>query len=396
MAVAVGAMVLIAGDGATIARPMATPPGGMADAGGTPPPVPAAVAAAPVALLVDMSSGRTLYARDADRRFLPASVTKVMTAYTAFDLLSQGRLRADQPIAVSDSAWAAWHAKGSRMFLARGSRPTVDQLLMGIATVSANDGCIVLAEGAAGSVAGWVALMNAEARRLGMTGSHFGTPNGWMDKGNTYYTARDLATLAEAMIARYPQYYHRYIGHKWLTWNGITQPNHDPVIGIVAGADGIKTGFTDEARYTYVGSAERGGRRLVMVLAAVPTAPERARAARALLEWGFDAWNAWPLFAAGDIVGQAEVQQGSAATVGLVAPRPYFLTMAPGEAQPVSLHVIYEGPMRAPITRGAHVADLEIRIGSAAPVRMPLVAASDVARGDAFDRLRAGLTELLR
>ena len=242
--------------------------------------------AAPVALLVDLGSGRTLFARNADQRFLPASVTKVMTAYTAFDLLSQGRLKPDQLLTVSDDAWQAWHAKGSRMFLARASQVSVDNLLMGITTVSANDGCIVLAEGAAGSVDNWVALMNAEARKLGMTGSHFGTPNGWMDGGNTYYTAHDLALLANAMITRFPAYYHRYIGHKQLTWNGITQANHDPTLGIVPGADGIKTGFTNEAHYTFVGSAERGGRRLVVVLAAVPTAPERARAARALLGMG--------------------------------------------------------------------------------------------------------------
>lgn len=347
--------------------------------------------AAPVALLVDLSSGRTLFARDPDRPFLPASVTKVMTAYTAFDLLAQGKLKPGQMMTVSDNAWNEWHAKGSRMFLARASQVSVDDLLMGITTVSANDGCIVLAEGAAGSVAGWVALMNGEARKLGMTGSHFGTPNGWMDNGNTYYTAHDLARLADAMLTRFPAYYHRYIGHKSLRWNNITQFNHDPTLGIVPGADGIKTGWTNEAHYTFLGSAERGGRRLVMILAGVPTAPERARAAHALMEWGFNAFDSWPLFRAGDRVGTADVQQGAQASVGLMAPRAYFATLPKGETAPVSLHVKYDGPLVAPIVKGTPIARLEIRIGGEPPGEVPLLASNDVPRGTALDRLRSGL-----
>ena len=351
---------------------------------------------APVALLLDMSSGKTLFARNPDQRFLPASVTKVMTAYTAFDLLSQGRLRPDQMMTVSDGAWKEWHAKGSRMFLGRAARVSVDDLLMGITTVSANDGCIVLAEGAAGSIDGWVALMNGEARKLGMTGSHFGTPNGWMDNGNTYYTAHDLAKLADAMLTRFPSYYHRYIGHKSLRWNNITQFNHDPTLGIVPGADGIKTGWTNEAHYTFLGSAERGGRRLVMILAGVPTAPERARAARTLMEWGFNAFDSWPLFRAGDRVGAADVQQGALASVGLAAPRAYFATVSRGEVAPVSLHVKYDGPLVAPIVKGTPVAHLEIRIGSEPPTEVPLLATEDVPRGNAIDRLRSGLSALWR
>ncbi len=350
--------------------------------------------AAPVALLIDLSSGKTLFARNPDQPFLPASVTKVMTAYTAFDLLAQGKLRPGQMMTVSDPAWNEWHAKGSRMFLGRRAQVSVDDLLMGITTVSANDGCIVLAEGAAGSVAGWVALMNREARKLGMTGSHFGTPNGWMDKGNTYYTAHDLARLADAMLTRFPAYYHRYIGHKSLRWNNITQFNHDPTLGIVPGADGIKTGWTNEAHYTFLGSAERGERRLVMILAGVPTAPERARAARALMEWGFSAFDSWPLFHAGEPVGSAEVQQGRAASVGLVAPRAYFATLPKGQTAPVSLRVKYDGPLVAPITRGTPVAELEIRIGSEPPSQVPLLAADDVPKGNIVDRLRAGLAGL--
>ena len=349
------------------------------------PPLPPAVDAVPEALLVDLGSGRTLYARDPDRRFVPASVTKTMTAYLAFDLLAHGKLRPDQIFTESDDAYRQWHATGSRMFLNRGQSVTVDQLLTGIMTVSANDGCIVLAEGAAGSVDKWVAMMNAEARSLGMTGSHFGTPNGWMDGGNTYYTPRDLVKLADAMITRYPAYYRRYVGQAGMTFNGITQPNHDPILG-VPGADGIKTGWTDEAHYTFLGSAMRGGRRLVMVLAGVPTAPQRARAARALIEWGFAAWDTHPLLAAGVPVGTVAVDGGLASEVPVVTPRAYSVTVPKGARPQVTMHFIPRGALVAPVARGQEVGDLEVRVAGEAPYRVPLVAGASVAQGNMMQR----------
>jgi len=357
-------------------------------------PPPPAVAAVPEALLVDLNSGRTLYARDPDRRFLPASVTKVMTAFLAFDLMAHGRLRPDQRFRMSDDAWHHWHATGSRMFLNRGQVVSVDQLLAGIMTVSANDGCIVLAEGAAGSVDKWVAMMNAEARALGMTGSHFGTPNGWMDGGNTYYTPRDLVTLAEAMITRYPAYYHRYVGQRAMTFNGITQPNHDPILD-VPGADGIKTGFTGEAHYTFLGSAMRGGRRLVMVLAGVLTAPQRARAAHALVEWGFAAWDTHPLLAADVPVGSVAVEGGMATQVPVVTPRAYGVTVPRGGRPQVALHFVPRGALVAPVARGQEVGDLEVRVAGEAPYHVPLVAGADVARGNIMLRLLAWLKAVL-
>ncbi len=157
----------------------------------------------PIALLADLGSGQILDARDPDRRFVPASVTKVMTTFLAFELIGEGKLNPGQVFTVSHDAFREWARKGSSMYLADGQRVTVDQLLHGITTVSANDGCVVLAMGAAGSVDKWVALMNAKAREIGMTDSHFGTPNGWMDDGRTYVSARDLFRLSRAMIARH-------------------------------------------------------------------------------------------------------------------------------------------------------------------------------------------------
>ena len=228
---------------------------------------PEGAAAIPVALLVDLGSGRTLYARKPDQRFLPASMTKAMTAYTAFGLIGRGKLSAEQSFTASEATARQWRGQGTSLFLTAGSSTPADVLLRGITTVSANDAAIVLAEGYAGSVPAWTALMNAEARELGMINSYFATPNGWPDAGATYVSARDLVTLGGAMVGRYPELYHRYFGQKQLTWNGRTQLNKDPVTGIVAGADGIKTGHTAEAGYNFLGSAERDGRRLVMVVA---------------------------------------------------------------------------------------------------------------------------------
>ncbi|MEP7221166.1 MAG: D-alanyl-D-alanine carboxypeptidase family protein [Novosphingobium sp.] len=360
--------------------------------------VPPSLARVPIALLMDLSSGQVLYAKDENRRFVPASITKVMTLYLAFELLHKQHLKPDQHMQMSEEAFKKWHNVGSTMFLDRTMNPTVDDLLLGIANVSANDACVVLAEGAGGSVANWTAMMNAQARRLGMKDSHFSTPNGWMDEGQTYVTAHDLATLASAMIAAHPDKYHRYIGHETMTWNGITQANHDPILGRLPGADGIKTGFTNQAGYGYLGSAIRDGRRLIMVVAGVDLARDRATAARDLMEWGFAAFASKPLFAAGAKVGEARVQGGQQRMVSLVTPSGFGATIAGNSDKnghvPISLRVVYDGPLEAPIEKGSIVAALEVRVGNAPPSRVPLLAGESVGRADWLARLRNGLLGL--
>ncbi|QGN53343.1 D-alanyl-D-alanine carboxypeptidase family protein [Novosphingobium sp. Gsoil 351] len=356
---------------------------------------PAISLAAPLAYMVDLGSGRVLFEREARRRFIPASLTKIMTAYVAFELMQAGRVQPNQRFAMSDAAFRQWHQVGSTMFLGRGQVVSVDELLQAIMTVSANDGCIVLAEGASGSVAGFVALMNAEARKLGMTDSHFGSPNGWPDQGATYTTARDLAILTQAMLTRHPGYYSRYVGHPEMTFNGIRQDNHVPLFGRVPGADGVKTGFTNEAGYGLVGSAVRDGRRLVMVVGGYDRAWQRARESRAMLEWGFSAWKIRRLFAAGATVGEAQVQGGAARHVALTAPMPYYLTYPAGAAPPaVKLTLRYDGPLRAPIRKGAQVAMLRVGTPGEAPRDLPLMAGASTGVAGPMARLRNGLLGL--
>ncbi len=355
---------------------------------------PASLDPVPVALLVDLGSGQTLYAKQPDRRFVPASITKVMTLYVAFELIKRGQLDPATNFRMSEDAWKHWRGVGSTMFLDRDHDVSVHDLLMGIANVSANDGCIVLGEGAAGSVSNWIALMNAEARRLGMKDSHFGTPNGWMDDGQTYVSARDLAALATAILTRHGDLYRQYIGRKTSTWNGITQRNHDPILGKLEGADGIKTGFTNQAGYGFLGSAIRGGRRLIMVVAGVDRPKDRAKAASDLMDWGFAAFDSRPLFSAGTPVGEARVQSGAASAVPLVTPVDYTASSARGTSEPVDLRIVYDGPLQAPVTKGAQVASLEIRVGKGEPHRLPLMAGADVAKAGPFRRLINGLRGL--
>ncbi len=356
---------------------------------------PVEVDAVPIALLVDLSSGQVLYSKQADRRFLPASITKVMTLYTAFEMVGRNQLNTSQTMRMSAGAFRQWHRVGSTMFLDQAASPTVNDLLLGIANISANDACVVLAEGAAGSVPTWVALMNAEARHLGMKDSHFGTPNGWMDDGETFVTAHDLALLAGAMIAEHPDLYHRYIGHETLTWNGITQANHDPILGKLVGADGIKTGFTNQAGYGFLGSAERNGRRLVMVIAGADRSRDRAKAAQALMDWGFAAFASKPLFKPGQSIGEAKVQGGAARHVSLVTPTGFAASVPKDADGPASLKIVYDGPLEAPIAKGSMVASLEIRIGNGEPHRVPLIAGEEVGKANLFERLRNGLMGLV-
>lgn len=350
---------------------------------------------APIALLVDVGSGRVLYARDAHRRFVPASITKIMTSYVAFDLLTKGKLRLDQRIPVRPETFRKWKHVGSTMFIPAEGQPTVAELLEGIVTVSANDACVVLAEGATGSVPAFTALMNAAAADLGMHDSHFNTPNGWMDQGQTYVSAADLATLSSALMTRFPELYRKFYGHSQMTWNGITQPNHNPLYGHTAGADGVKTGFTNEAGYGFVGSAERKGRRLVMVLGGYDRPNDRARQSREFIEWGFAAWQAHPLFAKGALVGQAEVQGGVDRTVPLVAPRSLSVTSPNGSAPRYTLSIRYNGPLKAPIATGETVASLIVRVPGEPAHALPLVAGAAVPRGGLTSRMRNGALRIM-
>ncbi len=234
---------------------------------------PAYDSSAPIAYMIDLSSGRVLYDRQGEKQIPPASMAKMMTAHVAFRLIQQGKLKLDQSFTMRPETWKKWHSQGSTMFLAVNEPVSVENLLHGIVTLSGNDACVVLAEGIAGTEESFVDLMNAEARRLGLTGSRFGNSNGWPDEGRTVVTARDLAKLAAATISETPDLYKQFYATTSFRWgktmggDDISQANRNPILGKIAGADGLKTGHTEEAGYGFTGSAIQNGRRLVMVVA---------------------------------------------------------------------------------------------------------------------------------
>jgi D-alanyl-D-alanine carboxypeptidase (penicillin-binding protein 5/6) len=360
--------------------------------------------AAPVAYMVDLSSGAVLYAKDPDRRIPPASMAKMMTTHLAFRLIRQGELKLDKVCQVRPETWQRWHgpAAGSTMFLSPGEQVSVENLLHGIVTLSGNDASVVLAECVAGTEPAFAALMNQEAKRLGMADSNFGNTNGWPDEGVTYSTARDLARLAAATVQEAPDLYKAFYRKKDFTWGRtlgagapITQGNRNPLLGRVQGADGLKTGHTAEAGYGFTGSAEQGGRRIVMVVAGLSGFNQRIEESVRFMDWGFRAWKAQPLFAKGEKVGSARVQLGDSGEVALIAPRNLAVTLPTGvPASNIRVRIVYDGPVKAPFAAGQAIAQLVVSTPDTPPQAMPLVAAEAVGEAGFFGRIWAGLASL--
>ena len=357
---------------------------------------------APIAYLIDLSSGAELFAKNADQKMPPASMAKMMTAELAFHLIAQDKLSLDKTCTVRPETWRDWHSAGSTMFLAANEQVKISDLLHGIVTVSGNDASVVLGECIAGSEEGFVAQMNALAGQLGMSNSNFGNTTGWPDEGRTQVTARDLAALAKHSFQAHPELYREFYGQRSFTWGRtlgggepITQPNRNPLLGRIEGADGLKTGHTEEAGYGFTGSAEQNGRRLVMVVAGLPSWDARVEESARLMSWGFNAWNSKPLFKQGAEVGTADVQLGSDSSVPLVAPRDLAVTIPAGLAGEATVKIRYIGPLRAPIEQGQHVADLVVQTANTPPQTMPLVAGRAVEEAGFFTRAWIGLKQLL-
>ena len=359
---------------------------------------------APVAYLLDLSSGAVLLEKNADKRMPPASMAKMMTTNVAFELIDRGDLALNKMCTVRPETWQKWHGPqaGSTMFLSPNEQVSVENLLHGIVTLSGNDASIVLAECIAGTEEAFANVMNENAKRLGLTNSHFGNSNGWPDEGRTYVTARDLATLARAEVENHPKLYKQFYAQTSFTWGktlgsgaDITQANRNPLLGKVAGADGLKTGHTEEAGYGFTGSAEQNGRRLIMVIAGLDSFNQRISESVRLMQWGFNAWQSKPLFKAGTTVGSAKVQLGSESEVPLVAARDLSVTIPAGVLSKVgAMKIRYQGPIKAPIAKGQHVADLVVAMPDGEQV-MPLVAAQAVDQAGFFGRAWLGLKQLI-
>lgn len=327
------------------------------------------------ALLVDFDTDAVLLEKNADERMPPSSMSKLMTMYMVFDALKAGRLKLDQELPVSERAW---RMGGSKMFVQIGSQVKVEDLMRGVIVQSGNDACIVFAEALAGSEQQFAEMMNAKARQIGLTSSNFRNSTGWPDPEHRT-TCRDLARLARRIIIDFPEYY-RFYNERSFTFGGISQDNRNPALARVPGADGLKTGHTEEAGYGLTASAKRGERRLILVFNGLPTMRARAEESEKLLEWGFREFENVVLFRAADVVEQVPVYLGERKTVPLVGGKDVVVTLPRAWRNRMQVRLRYEAPIPAPVLRGTQLGSLEVSGQGVPTMSVPLMAGADVDR----------------
>jgi D-alanyl-D-alanine carboxypeptidase (penicillin-binding protein 5/6) len=350
---------------------------------------------APTAILIEASSGSVLFEKNADELRAPSSMMKLMTAEVVFHALKQGDIKATDEYAVSENAWRKGGAPAgnSTMFAVLHSRISVDDLLHGAIVQSGNDSCMVLAEGIAGSESAFADVMTKRARELGLTKSTFANSNGLPDPGNKM-TARELAMLARYIIQTYPEYY-KLFGEKEFTWNKIKQPNRNPLLNSLEGADGLKTGYTKEGGYGMVGSAVQNGTRLIVVINGLEDPEDRASEAKKMLEWGFRNFETRTLIAADQPVGYARVFGGDSRSVKLASHDPIKVMVQKNSNDKLIARVVYNGPVRAPIQAGQQVGVVKVWRGANIAVETPVFAAEPVALGSTMRRAIDGAQELV-
>lgn len=346
--------------------------------------------AAREAILLDAETGNILMEKDADTPMPPASMSKIMTVYMVFERIAEGRLSLDDELPISEKAW---RKGGSKMFIEVGNRIRVEDLLRGVIVQSGNDASIALAEGLAGTEEAFAAAMTETARELGLSNSHFTNATGWPDPEH-YTTARDLANLARHLINDFPEHYH-YFSETEFTWNGIRQGNRNPLLYRNMGADGLKTGHTEEAGYGLTASAERDGRRLILVVTGLSSAQERADEAARLLEWGFREFDNYALFAPDEAVDEAPVWLGASPSVPAVVPGGLTITLSREARDDMTVTARYDGPVPAPIEAGQRLGTLVVSAPGTEPIERPLVAAQGVERLGVTGRLWAALEYLI-
>ena len=342
------------------------------------------------ALLVDDATETVLLDKASDVPMHPSSMSKMMTIYMLFEQLKQGKLKLSDELGVSERAW---RMQGSKMFVDINTRVRIGDLLRGIIVQSGNDACIVVAEGLAGSEEAFAERMNARAKQLGLTGSTFRNSTGWPDKQHLM-TARDLALLARHTIHDFPEYYPIY-AEKEFTWHKIKQGNRNPLLYKNVGADGLKTGHTEEAGYGLTASAMRDGRRLVLVLNGLTSMNERSREAERLFDWGFREFGNYALFKRDETVDEAQVWLGEQPTVPLVATRDALITLSRKARMGMKAVVSYTGPIKAPIAKGTQIATLVVTAPDSKTLELPLIAGADVAQLSAGKRLVAAFKYLV-
>ncbi|RCK42995.1 D-Ala-D-Ala carboxypeptidase [Thalassospira profundimaris] len=342
------------------------------------------------AYIMDFDTGTVLLNKNGDTLTEPASMTKMMTVHMLFKHIKDGSVSMDDTFHVSEKAW---RKGGSKMFVEVNSDVSVSDLLHGIIVQSGNDAAIVVAEGLAGTEEAFAEEMTEEARNIGMTKSVFKNSTGWPAEGHLV-TVHDLATLARDTIRNFPDLYSLY-SVKEFTYNGIRQPNRNPLLGTSAGVDGLKTGHTESAGYGLTASAERDGRRLIIVVNGLNSVRERRTESQKLLDWGFREFDNYDLFAEGETISSANVWLGAETKVDLVADQKILLTLPRSASRDMKVSVVYDGPIPAPISKGDQIATLKVDVPDQETREFPLYAAHDVGRLGFVGRIGAAIKYLL-
>ena len=334
-------------------------------------------------LLQDFNSGSIIAASKKDDRIEPASLTKIMTAYLSFDAIQHGHLKLDQTLPVSEKAWKV---EGSKMFIDPKVAVTVDELLHGMIIQSGNDASITLAIGVAGSEEQFADMMNKQAAKLGMTGTHFMNATGLPDKEH-YTTAQDLMTLATALIRDFPLEYKRLYSVKEYTYNKITQPNRNRLLWLDANVDGMKTGHTDNAGYCLISSAKHGESRLVSVVLGAANETMRATESQKLLNYGFQFFESTLVYKQAQTINTLRVYKGQDKTVAATINKDFYLALPKGDYARVKANMTSQPPLIAPIKAGQTIGKITFTLDGKTINEQALVAAKAVDEAGFFGRI---------
>ena len=340
---------------------------------------------AKTALIIDLSSGEILLDKNSNETTYPSSMTKMMTVLVAFEKLKNGTLSMEQEFLISKKAW---RMGGSKMFIEVDKRVKVSDLLLGIVVQSGNDASIAIAEGISGSEETFVIEMNNLGKKIGLTGTNFTNSSGWPDD-NHYTTAKDLAIIAKYTLENHPELYKMYKLTDF-TYNGIKQDNRNPLLFIFDGADGFKTGYTEAAGYGLVGSAERAGRRLILVLNGIDSSRMRAQEALRLMDWGFNNFELVNFFKKNELVLEADTWLGKDDKVDLIALKDIKVSIPKAQLPSTSVNVLVEEPIETPINKGDIIANLQVSYGEE-KIKFPLAAGEDIEQKGFFSRIISAL-----
>jgi D-alanyl-D-alanine carboxypeptidase (penicillin-binding protein 5/6) len=348
---------------------------------------------APMAILIDGESGSVLFEKNADQLAPPSSMMKLMTVEYVFNELKAGRIKLTDEFRVSENSWRKGGAPsgGSTMFAAINSSVPVQDLLYGAIVQSGNDSCMIMAEALGGSESGFAAKLTERARAIGLATSTFGNSSGLPDPANMM-SARELAVLARHIVRTYPEFF-KIFGEREFTWNKIRQFNRNPLLLMMEGADGFKTGMTKEGGYGMVGSAMRNNMRLIVVVNGMDDPDDRATEAKKLLEWGFRNFEKKPLFAANQTIGQAKVFGGSAGTVALHSPQTVSVMVQKNSSDKVIARIVYQGPVQTPVKPGQQIGILRVMRGNNVALETPLYTNDSVETGSLTGRAFDGASE---